>query len=149
MSEPFRIRPVELSDLPSLWTVAKPYADNIESFTDLVAAKRLRSDHFIPVCLMGDQVVGYAWVHDYGVHIRNGLSTARLNDLIVSAEHRHLGVGRALFDSGVTWAEGRGVKWLQWQASTKAVGFYERLGLQGDPCPDPEHPFCEITFPRG
>lgn len=148
MGEPFLIRPVEVSDLPSLWLVARPYADNEASFTERVAAKRLLADHYIPVCLIGDEVVGYAWVHEYGVHIRNGLSTARLNDLIVSTEHRHLGVGRALFESVVTWVEGRSVKWLQWQASTKAVGFYERLGLQGDPCPDPEHPFYEVTFPR-
>lgn len=148
MSEPFLIRPVEVSDLPSLWLVARPFADDEERFKERVAAKRLLADHYIPGCLIGDQVVGYAWVHEYGVHIRTGHSTARLNDLIVSAEHRHLGVGRALFESVVAWAEDRGVKWLQWQASTKAVGFYERLGLQGDPCPDPEHPFYEITFPR-
>lgn len=26
------------------------------------------------------------------------------------------------------------------------MGNYESLGLIGDPCPDPEHPFFEITF---
>jgi GNAT superfamily N-acetyltransferase len=144
----FAIRPVTETDLPSLWLVAKPYADAEEAFTARVRRKQLLADHYIPVCLINDQVVGYAWVHEYGEHIRNGRSTARLNDLIVAPEWRHQGVGRALFESVVAWAEGRGVKWLQWQASTKAVSFYERLGLKGRPCPDPEHPFFEITFPR-
>jgi hypothetical protein len=36
--------------------------------------------------------------------------------------------------------------WMEWQASRDALGFYEHLGLVGDPCPDQEHPFFEITF---
>jgi hypothetical protein len=33
---------------------------------------------------------------------------------------------------------------IYWQASPKAVVFYERLGFKGDPCPQPKYPFFEI-----
>lgn len=91
-------------------------------------------------------LVGYAWAHDYGPHLRSGKRTARWNDLYVGGEFRRLGAGRSLYEAVRAWAAGRGVTWLQWQASEQALPFYERLGLIGDPCPDPEHPFFEIEF---
>ncbi len=39
------------------------------------------------------------------------------------------------------------VKYLEWQASLPALGFYERLGLRGDTRSDLEqHPYFEITL---
>jgi hypothetical protein len=38
---------------------------------------------------------------------------------------------------------------MEWQASSDALGFYERLGLRGEACSDPDHPFFEIDFQRG
>lgn len=60
--------------------------------------------------------------------------------------HRRRGVGRALFIAVKDWANEHGVRWLEWQASAEALDFYQRLGLQGDPCPDPGHPYFEIDF---
>jgi hypothetical protein len=82
-------------------------------------------DHYIPVAILNNKVLGYVWVQDYGPHIRLGHRKARLNDL---------------------WCEKRNVKWLEWQSSESALAFYEKLGFKGERCPDPEHPFFEIEY---
>ncbi len=71
-----------------------------------------------------------------------------MNDLYVDALYRRHGHGRALFERVESWARARGVRWLQWQSARAALGFYERLGLTGDSCPDPDHPEFEIDFGR-
>jgi GNAT superfamily N-acetyltransferase len=107
-----------------------------------------RPDHSLPVALLAGQLVGYGWAQDYGPHVRTGDRTARLHDLCVHPEYRGRGIGARLFTSVKAWAEQAGVRYLQWQASLSATGFYQRLGYVGDPCPQPEHPFFEIEFPR-
>ncbi len=62
---------------------------------------------------------------------------------------RRAGVGTALFRSVREWAATRHVKCLQWQSTEDALPFYRSLGLNGDPCPDPAHPFFEIKFEEG
>jgi GNAT superfamily N-acetyltransferase len=127
--------------------------------TDSAAAARerlrrleTRSDHYVSVALAGAEgveLVGYAWVQDYGPHLRGGAHTARLHDLYVAPEWRRRGVGRQLFEHVRAWAARRPIRWLQWQASTAAVPFYARLGLIGDTKSDLEtHPFYELDFAR-
>ena len=93
-----------------------------------------------------DAIVGYAWVQDYGPHIRGGQRLARFHDLRVAEAFRLRGIGRRLFATARDWAHAHGVLWLQWQSSPHAVGFYERLGLRGEPCPQPDYPEFEIEF---
>lgn len=141
------IRHVEPEDIEGMWPIIVKYSDkDKEAFLDRVLQKRELDDHYIPVAILDNKVLGYAWVHDYGPHIRNGYRTARLNDLFVDEQLRRSGIGRELFNSVRIWCESKNVKWLQWQSSEKALPFYERLGLKGDPCPDPGHPFFEIEF---
>lgn len=102
--------------------------------------------HLLLVAERDGSLLGYVWAQDYGPHLRSGHRTVRWNDLFVDQRARRQGVGRALFIEVEAWARKRGVRWLQWQASESAVGFYERQGLKGDPCPDPTHPFFEIEF---
>jgi len=103
-------------------------------------------DHFIAIAALGDDLVGYAWAHDRGPHLRTGWRTVRLNDLYVDVAHRRRGAGRRLFVAAREWARRRGARWIEWQASGDALGFYEQLGLKGEPCPDPGHPFFEIDL---
>jgi GNAT superfamily N-acetyltransferase len=71
-----------------------------------------------------------------------------LHDLYVAPEWRRRGIGRTLFAAVRRWAEDRSIRWLQWQASTAALPFYEQLGYRGDTESDlREHPFFEIAFP--
>jgi GNAT superfamily N-acetyltransferase len=114
-------------------------------------AARLRrivasDDHFVAVASRGEDLIGYAWAHDRGPHLRSGFRTVRLNDLYVDVTHRRRGAGRMLFSAARDWAQRRGARWMEWQASGNALAFYERLGLTGDACPDLEHPFFEIDF---
>jgi GNAT superfamily N-acetyltransferase len=145
--EELLIRHVEPDDIVGMWPIIEHNSDkNRDLFINRVMQKRVLEDHYIPVALLNNKVLGYAWVQDYGPHIRVGYRTARMNDLFVDAEHRRKGTGRELVFAVKRWCEGRNVKWLQWQSSEKAIPFYESLGLKGDPCPDPGHPFFEIEF---
>lgn len=141
------IKQVEEHDISSIWPIIESNSDNDrELFFQRVRNKMVLDDHYIPVAIMDGLVAGYAWVHDYGPHIRVGHRTARLNDLFVSINHRRQGVGKELFLSVKSWCARRNVKWLQWQSSEKAIAFYEKLGYKGERCPDPDHPFFEIEF---
>lgn len=92
------IRHVQPNDIPGMWPIIKNNSDqNRDLFINRVMQKRLLEDHYIPVALVNNKVVGYAWVHDYGSHIRVGFRTARLNDLFVDEDHRRKGVGQQLF----------------------------------------------------
>ena len=96
------------------------------------------------------ELVGYAAAQDYGPHVRTGDAhrTARLHDVFVLTSHRRLGIGRTLMDAVVEWARTR-VRHLEWQAHVeRAAPFYEGLGYTGDPSPQPEYPYFEVTFDR-
>jgi GNAT superfamily N-acetyltransferase len=105
-----------------------------------------RPDHYLPMALADAHLIGYGWVQDYGAHLRAGFRTARLHDLFVLPTYRRLGIGATLFHAVKGWAQQGGIRYLEWQASQSALGFYQRLGYIGDPCPQPEYPFFEIDF---
>jgi GNAT superfamily N-acetyltransferase len=142
------IRPLASVDIPALWPLLQAM---VKTDSEAGVAKRLEAlisldSHYLPIATIADSPVGYAWAQDYGLHLRSGLSTVRLHDLYVAPPHRRLGAGARLFEAVWQWTEQRGAKWLQWQASQDALPFYTSLGLPGDPCPDPGHPFFEIEF---
>lgn len=139
------------SDWPELWPL-------LEAMGKTDTAERVRArfesccrsdEHMIAVAVVDGAVAGYAWAEDRGAHLRSGWRTVRLHDIFVAPDQRRRGIGRKLFESVTEWAQRREARWLEWQASNEAVAFYERLGLRGDPCPDPSHPFFEIEFPSG
>jgi len=148
MTSDRRLRPATPTD----WEVLLPLLRSMGSQADETARQRFvqltrASDHYLPVVLTDTSVVGYGWVQDYGPHLRSGERTARLHDLFVSPPQRRQRLGAALFLAIKAWAEQRGVRYLEWQASHAALPFYERLGYKGDPCPQPDYPFFEIQFP--
>lgn len=58
-----------------------------ERFTTMINSEQ----HYIPVSILEQKIVGYAWVQDYGFHLRAGKKTSRLNDLLVLKEYRNRG----------------------------------------------------------
>lgn len=103
-------------------------------------------DHCILVAGVDQQLAGYAWAQGYGPRLRSGEESARLHDLFTLPEQRGGGIGKALFEAVKDWAQERGSRYLEWQSSENAIPFYERLGLKGEPCPQPEYPSFEIDF---
>jgi len=93
-------------------------------------------------------LVGYASMQDYGPHLRSGSyhRTVRLHDLFVLEPYRKRGVGKALLEGVQDWCRARPIRYLEWQAGSKAIGFYERLGYKGEPCPQPDFPYFEVDF---
>jgi GNAT superfamily N-acetyltransferase len=120
--------------------------DSEENVRDRVADIRKDPQHFLSAAFAGDLAVGYAWAQDYGPHLRSGQGVVRLHDLYVAPNSRRQGTGARLFAASRDWAEERRATWLQWQAGREALAFYQHLGLKGEPCPDPEHPFFEILL---
>ncbi len=105
-----------------------------------------RPDHRLCVAEWDGTVVGYAWAQNHGPHLRTGESIIRIHDVFVQPDKRRNGIGRALFSDVRDWAAEQGAHYLQWQASQDALPFYGALGLAGDPCPDPGHPFFEVVL---
>jgi GNAT superfamily N-acetyltransferase len=143
------IRAAQPRDFAGLWPLL---CDMGKTDSEVAARQRFGQlvqtpTHLLVIALSYDQIAGYAWAQDYGPHLRIGKSTVRLHDLYTVTTWRKHGVGRQLFTAVRQWCRERGTTWLQWQASQHAVPFYAQLGLIGDPCPDPEHPFYEIEFP--
>ena len=104
------------------------------------------ADHCIFVAELDQKLVGYAWVQRYGPRLRSGEESARLHDLFTLPTHRQQGIGKALLEATKNWCKVGGVHYLEWQSSKQAIAFYEKLGLKGDPYPQPEYPFFEIDF---
>ncbi len=142
------VRPVQPGDWASLWPLLQGMGktESQAEVAQRVDAARRQADHFLPVAATRVEVVGYAWAQHHSPHLRSGTSVVRLHDLFAAPPWRRRGAGSALFDAVRSWAAQRGATWLQWQASADAFPFYARLGLTGDPCPDPEHPFFELEL---
>ncbi|EFH87927.1 GNAT family N-acetyltransferase [Ktedonobacter racemifer] len=145
MSEP-HVRHAQPEDWQHILPLLKRKIDSEQEvkrrFEDFIR----RSDHYLPVAFIDARLVGYGWVQNYGAHLRAGFQTARLHDLFVHPEYQKQGVGAALFNSCKEWAQQTGVRYLEWQANQSSLGFYQRLGYIGDPCPQPDYPFFEIDF---
>ena len=94
------------------------------------------------------KLLGYALVQDYGPHLRAGnhYRTARLHDLFVLEPYRRQGIARALLNGVKAWCQSRPIRFLEWQAGSEALGFYERLGYKGESCPQPDFPSFEVDF---
>lgn len=103
-------------------------------------------DHRLSVAERGGRLVGYAWAQNFGQHLRSGEAIVRMHDLFVGPPDRRSGVGLRLFGHVRAWAAEQGATYLQWQASEDALAFYRALGLDGNPCPDPGHPFFEVVL---
>ena len=142
------IRSASVKDLEQLKDLLKLFGKVDESgLEDRITVRIKNPTDCLVVAEDNDKLAGYAWAQSYGQHMRGGEITARLNDLFVLPEFRNQGIGTQLFNAITNWAKTTNVKYLQWQAGTIAVPFYEKLGLKGDTKSDLEtHPFYEIEY---
>ncbi len=142
------IRPAVPTDTEQLVDLLKAFGSVHEpELNDRISTVIDKNDSFLIVAENDGKLTGYVWVQSYGRHLRSGHITARLNDLFVLPEFRNQNIGRQLFEATKEWAKHNGVKYLQWQANSASIPFYEKLGLTGDTKSDlEEHPFYEIEF---
>ncbi|WKA52698.1 GNAT family N-acetyltransferase [Planococcus liqunii] len=101
--------------------------------------------YFLIVAFHGAEAIGYALVQDYGRHLRLGKKTCRLHDLYVLSNYRQLGIAHQLMEATFEWCQSVDAKWLQWNTSKEAIGFYEKIGCK---CLsyDGETPEFEVEF---
>jgi ribosomal protein S18 acetylase RimI-like enzyme len=142
-----QIRPATLEDFGALVPLMKSFATTREAgLRERFRHVLLSADHVLLVAELEGVVVGYAVAQGYGARLRSGEESVRLHDLMVAPASRRNGVGRALFAGIKTYVQKRGSRYLEWQSSMQGTAFYERLGLHGDPNPQPDHPFFEMDF---
>src|ERR1700676_7001 len=110
------IRPAIPTDWPSLFPLLSQmgHLDSEQAAKSRFEHVLQRPDQYLPVALLGTTIVGYAWVQNYGAHLRSGSSTARLHDLFVLPNYRKLSIGTILFQSVKTWSAQNKVRYLEW-----------------------------------
>ncbi|WP_346243676.1 GNAT family N-acetyltransferase [Shouchella clausii] len=106
------------------------------------------SHHYIAVAEEQDELIGYVWAQDFGVHLRTGTKLCRLQELYVLPEHRSKGAGRQLFKGVLRWSHIRHATWLQWHASFSATAFMKSLAMNLSTKRDKAFPAMKSTFPQ-
>ena len=81
------------------------------------------------VAEIADQIVGMALFYDTFSTWKGKM--LYLEDFVVKEKHRSAGIGKALFDATLAYAQASGCKLMKWQVldwNEKAIKFYEREG---------------------
>lgn len=140
------IRHARIEDFEALVQLMKQFATTLEDGLEArFQAVLEHPDHVVLIAEVTGELVGYATAQGYGKRLRSGEESVRLNDLLVSSQHRQHGIGRALLEAIKHWCNARGARYLEWQSSSGGIGFYEKLGLKPQ-APQLEYPFFEIDF---
>ncbi len=145
------VRPAVPADWPWISSILLERDRNVDSLAAAHQRYLRRIDSTLScvlVAMNNDDFVGFAMAQQWDEYLMSGRKQIRFSTLEVLPAHQRQGVGRALFEGIVGWAEDIGATWLEWYASPSAVPFYERLGFKGDPCPQPEYPYFEIHFSK-
>ncbi|MDX5476312.1 MAG: GNAT family N-acetyltransferase [Bacillaceae bacterium] len=140
-------RTATLADWEELWPQFREMGKTDSEENTKIRFELTVTNHafFLPVALNDNQIVGYAWVQNFGYHLRSGKITSRIHDMFVLEQHRRSGVGKILMDVITEWAVSTNTSWLQWNSSPKAIEFYKSFGLEPIE-EDPNYPLFEIDF---
>lgn len=101
---------------------------------EFLQSRLAKTDAAMFVADIDGAVVGFAFVqlgcpHDDAMHRPRVF--AYLEDIVVSSDHRRLGVGKALMQKVEAWAGDRNVDQIEltvWEFNEEAKEFYEALG---------------------
>jgi GNAT superfamily N-acetyltransferase len=143
------VRRLTLDDWPTLWPLVHGFGTELsEQDSRSLYAELVEDPRWVALGYDDHGLLGYAVAQDYGPRLRGGRRhQGRLHDLYVHPDQRRTGVGRALMSAVIDWAATR-IHYLEWQAHhERAAPFYESLGYNGLPCPQPDYPTFEIEFP--
>ena len=89
------------------------------------------SDHQIFAALLDGEVRG--WAHFYIVDVIISMPYVEVGGIVVDANYRQHGIGRALLQQGELWASSQNVNMIYLRSRTTRKGahsFYEKLGYE-------------------
>lgn len=143
-----RTRLAALADTPDAFasTLEAESQASDERWSSLARERASGRDHATFFAVDGEEVVGLVGGH------RTGASTVELVSMWTDPDARGRGIGRALVDAVVAWADGSTVELWVTRGNERALGLYERCGfvttgdhqpLPSDPCKD------EVRMRRG
>ena len=105
--------------------LATSYEVDLEAFVAIFDGLLVAPDVLVLVAESDDQVVGYLLAQQHQTFHANG-PVVWVEEVMVSAEHRGLGVGRALMESVEGWARAQYAAYIA-LATRRAADFYTAL----------------------
>jgi diamine N-acetyltransferase len=151
MTNSITTRPAKLAEAPSLETLFEALDEHHRLalphiFHTPTAARREQSwlekrvagpDSAILVAEGVDgQIIGLVVLVTRAIEastVRDARRIVEIDELVVAAEARHLGVGSRLIQAAKNWAQARDISDLEvcaWSFNLEAIGFYKRVGFQ-------------------
>lgn len=126
------IREARRDDAEQVYALANELTEGVDlprggfdkAFPDLLAD---HTSHCL-VAAVGEQINGYACGH-YHVALHTGARIAYLEEMVVTEELRHSGIGRQLVEAFEAWARAQGCQ-MSALAAKMAGPFYESLGYE-------------------
>ncbi len=132
MSGLLQIRRARVADELALFTLVKQFptttAPSTEAFAQSLRLKLKDADAFVAVAEIDTQLVGYIAGDAHETFYAGG-KIAWVDEILVVANERRRGVGRALMAEFENWAAGGRCRLLG-LATRAATEFYEELGFE-------------------
>jgi GNAT superfamily N-acetyltransferase len=126
------VRRAKLTDELGLYALVRqfpaPAPPSTEAFAQSLRVKLKDADSFVAVAEIDSRLVGYVAGDAHETFYAGG-KTAWVDEILVVADARRRGIGRALMTEFETWAAGGRCK-LVGLATRGATSFYEELGFE-------------------
>ena len=107
------------------------YSSGPEQTRERIAALSPLSHHVVYVAELDDGIIG--WLHAHVHHTITDDASTEIAGLVVDAQFRGTGVGRALMAAAEEWARSQGCKSVRLRSNVVRSGahaFYRRLGYE-------------------
>lgn len=126
------VRRATAKDRDSIWPLARDLATSYEvdreAFVAIFDRLLLTTDALVLVAESAQEIVGYLLAQQHHTFHANG-PVVWVEEVMVSAEHRSLGIGRALMAAIEGWAREQEAAYVAW-ATRRAADFYTALGYE-------------------
>lgn len=150
-----QIRPAQSTDFEQLkpMLLDMGFVDDESGLASRFAASCQAEHYGVLVAELEEEsqqkLVGYAFLHDYGSHLRSGdmHRTAKLDDLYTLPGFRKRGIARQLMKAAEAWAKARPLRYVFWYANAGEAGSaYRRMGYKAAAAGQEGFLFFEIDF---
>lgn len=129
---PSSVRRALARDRDSIWPLARDLATSYEADPEVFVAifdrLLLDPDVLLLAAAVEDHAVGYLLAQLHHTFHANG-PVVWVEEVMVGAEHRGLGIGRALMDAVEVWAREQDAAYVA-LATRRAADFYAALGYE-------------------